>query len=100
MMSASGKSPVSSDKQGEATMRNHLFKRAATATIGAIVLTSAAFAANAGAAVPEEPPDCYPPVIDPVSRLYVELEIVEIPGAVFGPPRPTCETPPEPVMPL
>ena len=81
-------------------MRNHLFKRAATATIGAIVLTSAAFAANAGAAVPEEPPDCYPPVIDPVSRLYVELEIVEIPGAVFGPPRPTCETPPEPVMPL
>ena len=99
-MSASGKSPVSIRQTRRGNHAQSSVQARRTATIGAIVLTSAAFTATAGAAVPEEPPDCYPPVIDPVSRLYVELEIVEIPGAVFGPPRPTCETPPEPVMPL
>jgi hypothetical protein len=35
-------------------------------------------------------PACYPPVLDPVARQYIEAGIVELPGAVMGPARPTC----------
>jgi len=81
-------------------MRHYLLGRAAAAAMSVAMLTSAALTAGAGHAAAVDAPECYAPVIDPVSRLYTELGIVEIPGAVLGPPRPTCEAPPEPVMPL
>jgi hypothetical protein len=35
-------------------------------------------------------PECYQAVLDPVDRQYIEAGIVELPGAVMGPARPTC----------
>ena len=35
-------------------------------------------------------PECYQPVLDPVARQYIEAGIVELPGALMGPARPTC----------
>ncbi len=45
------------------------------------------------------PPDCYLPIVDPDSRRYLELQIPDVPGVVFGPPLPTCQTPEQTVMP-
>lgn len=35
--------------------------------------------------------DCPAPILDPTSRQYVELGLIEVPGAVFRPNPPGCE---------
>jgi hypothetical protein len=66
-------------------------------TVAAAITTTMLISGASGrAAAGEAPGDgasplCYPPVVDPMSRQYIELNIVEIPGAIIGPPRPTCQ---------
>lgn len=47
---------------------------------------AAAGTSSSGAATP----DCHPPITDPASLQYVELGVIEVYGATYGPRLPTC----------
>jgi hypothetical protein len=76
----------------EDIIRHQLRNVSVAAAITATMLISGAAGRPAAGEVPGEgaSPLCYPPVDDPTSRQFTELNIPD-PGAIIGAPRPKCQ---------